>query len=611
MATEVTGQRDDRSRRARTDGRPAAPGNEAAAPARAPRSGQPSSVEPRSVEPRHGELRPDPPRRPTVAWRSRHAAGFVAGSVALAAAVTIAAGHLPPLVIGIGLAAALVGLGALTLPPRSAAPSDRGTGWRHAMPCHVSVQDRDLRIIETNQLFQRDFGDREGEHCYAVYKKSDAPCPACPVLRTFADGEVHTSEETVIARDGRRAHVVVTSAPVLDEHGAVSAVMEMSTDVTELKNLQRELEQSRRDFKRLFEAVPCHICVLDRDLRIIGANRLYQQDFDVTPGRRCFEVCKHAPEPCPDCLVAHTFEDGRIHSSEETLTTGDGRQLDLVVHSMPVRDDAGAITAVMEVFTDITEVKKLQRQLTLMGRAVAGMAHRIKNILMGLEGGIYVVNTGMQSDDRELLDEGWRMVETNVNKVSRLVKDLLYCSKERQPKFKDGVSPQEIARQVHELYAGRASDAGIDFELEIGEAPTRGTFDPDGLFNLLSNLIANAIDACRFDPDETKTAHTIFLRCHQETGDHTVFEVEDDGVGIPEDVSGKVFEDFFSTKGTEGTGIGLLVVQKVAEEHGGTVSFSTRQGTGTRFRVMLPPRRPGVGTGPAATGRGDEAAGDR
>jgi signal transduction histidine kinase len=249
-------------------------------------------------------------------------------------------------------------------------------------------------------------------------------------------------------------------------------------------------------------------------------------------------------------------------------------------------------------------VKKLQRQLTLMGRAVAGMAHRIKNILMGLEGGIYVVNTGMQSDDRDLLGEGWRMVETNVTKVSRLVKDLLYCSKERVPKFKDGVCPQEIVRQVYDLYSGRAADGGIDLRLELGEPPACGTFDADGLFNLLSNLVANAIDACRFDPDESKSTHTIHLRCRQETGGQTVFEVEDDGVGIPEDVSGKVFEDFFSTKGTEGTGIGLLVVQKVAEEHGGTVTFSTRPGAGTHFRVMLPARRPAVaaggGEGPAS-----------
>jgi signal transduction histidine kinase len=105
---------------------------------------------------------------------------------------------------------------------------------------------------------------------------------------------------------------------------------------------------------------------------------------------------------------------------------------------------------------------------------------------------------------------------------------------------------------------------------------------------MLSNLVANAIDACRFDPAEDKLEHTITLRC-QTIGDDTVLlEVEDNGAGIPDEMNNRVFEDFFSTKGSEGTGIGLLVVQKVAEEHGGSVSFTSHPGVGTAFSVKLP-----------------------
>ena len=349
--------------------------------------------------------------------------------------------------------------------------------------------------------------------------------------------------------------------------------------------LKEKLEQTRRDYKRLFEAVPCYICVLDEQLNILEANTLYQQDFDSNRGTHCYEVCKGRDRACPDCLVAQTFEDGQVHSSEERLNTRDGRALDMVVYSMPVLNDKGQINAVMEVFTDITEVKRLQRQLTLMGRAVAGMAHRIKNILMGLEGGIFVVNTGMESNDNATIEEGWEMVERNVSKVSRLVKDLLFCSKARQPIFKDNVCPQDIAREVHALFAER-SGADIELHLDLDQEPQCGTFDPDGLANLLSNLMANAIDACRFN--DQKSTHHITLRCRQDPQGTCVFEIEDDGPGIPDDVSEKMFEDFFSTKGTEGTGIGLLVVRKVANEHGGKVSFESELGRGTTFRVTLP-----------------------
>jgi signal transduction histidine kinase len=302
----------------------------------------------------------------------------------------------------------------------------------------------------------------------------------------------------------------------------------------------------------------------------------------------CYEVCKKRSTKCPDCIVDRTFETGTMYSNEEILVRSNGERINVVVHTRPVFDDEGQISAVMEVFTDITEVKNLQRQLTLMGRAVAGMAHRVKNILMGLEGGIFVVNTGLEVDDRESISEGWEMVERNVERVSQIVKDLLYCSKDRVPEFVDGVCPNDVVRDVYDLFADRLAEQDIELRIEPSEDPQCGTFDPEGLHNLLCNLVSNAVDACRFDPSEDKRLHTITLRCLQDGDGSTVLEVEDDGAGIPEDMNNKVFEDFFSSKGSEGTGIGLLVVQKVAEEHGGKVSFTSIPGKGTTFSVRIP-----------------------
>jgi PAS domain S-box-containing protein len=352
--------------------------------------------------------------------------------------------------------------------------------------------------------------------------------------------------------------------------------------------LRRELDQTRRDYERLFTSVPCFICVLDRDHRIVEANALYRKEFDAQDRSLCYEVCKNRSSQCPDCIVDRTFVDGMIHSNEETLVKRDGERINVVVHTRPVYGDDGEISAVMEVFTDITEVKNLQRQLTLMGRAVAGMAHRVKNILMGLEGGIFVVNTGLEVDDRSSIDEGWEMVERNVERVSRIVKDLLYCSKDRVPEFRDDVCPNDIVRDVHDLFADRLAEEAIELRIEQSGEPRCGIFDPEGIHSLLCNLVSNAVDACRFDPSEDKVLHTITLRCLQNGSGTTVLEVEDDGAGIPDEMNSKVFEDFFSSKGSEGTGIGLLVVQKVAEEHGGKVTFVSAPGKGTKFTVTIP-----------------------
>jgi len=372
----------------------------------------------------------------------------------------------------------------------------------------------------------------------------------------------------------------------------VVVLLRQSTHLATLpvNNLHRELDQTRRDYERLFSVVPCFICVIDRDYRVVEANSLYRKEFDATNGSLCYQVCKKRTRVCPECPVDMTFADGTIHTAEEILVTRGGEHVNAVVHTMPMFDDDGKIASVMEVFTDITEVKKLQHQLAIMGRAVAGMAHRIKNILMGLEGGIFVVNTGLETQNRDEIAEGWEMVERNVHRVSHMVKDLLYCSKDRTPNFEDDVCPHDILLDVRELYADRMADEDIEISTKLSTFRHCGSFDPEAIHSMLCNLVSNAIDACRFDPSLEKDHHSITLKCRQDRTLQTVFEIEDNGAGIPEDFNNKVFEDFFSSKGTEGTGIGLLVVQKVAHEHGGTVSFSSTPGKGTKFTVTIPPR---------------------
>jgi signal transduction histidine kinase len=207
---------------------------------------------------------------------------------------------------------------------------------------------------------------------------------------------------------------------------------------------------------------------------------------------------------------------------------------------------------------------------------------------MGLEGGIFIVNDGLEIDDREVISNGWEMVERNVQRVTAIVKDLLFCAKERAPEFDHNVCPQEILLEVRDLYAARMADENIEIVADVPLPHHRGTFDPEAIHSLLCNLVANAIDACRFDSSEQKNGHQVILRCLRNDDGHTVFQVEDDGEGIPEELTLKVFNEFFSSKGTEGTGIGLLVVQKVAEEHGGTVTFHSHPGAGTIFTVTIP-----------------------
>jgi signal transduction histidine kinase len=215
------------------------------------------------------------------------------------------------------------------------------------------------------------------------------------------------------------------------------------------------------------------------------------------------------------------------------------------------------------------------------------MAHSIKNIMMGLEGGIYVVNKGLEDKNQQEIQEGWDMVLFNFDKISHIVKDLLYCSKPREPNF-EIIRPNEILLQVYDLFKETARRYHVEVTLTLDEDLDQAVIDPAGFHTVLTNLLSNAIDACKLDI--WKDSHQVEIKSRKGSGGSTIIEVTDNGIGIGKDLKDHVFEDFFSSKGDQGTGLGLMVTQKVIREHGGTITFSSRPGEGTTFVATFPPR---------------------
>ncbi len=526
----------------------------------------------------------------TYNWIITSTYRILAGALFLSGMFMLMAIFFHPIVLGAISLVILFGLGIAAYSIRHTAVALDFPGidrFFQQVPCYCTIQNRDMKIIRTNKLFRKDFGSRLGEVCYEAYKGSNEICPNCPVLKTFSDGKTHSTEETVLTKDGRQAQMLVHTTPVTNESGEIVGVMEMSTNITEIKKLQGQIEASRKEFMDLFERVPCYISILDKDFRIKRINQLFRQEFGNRTGEYCYKVYHDRDSICDGCLVAKTMEDGKIHSTEKTVLKPDGREARLIVYSTPIYNGNGKLSAVMEMATDITEVKKLQHELTYMGRTIAVMAHRIKNILMGLEGGIFVVETGMEDGDDAMIKKGWGMIQRNVKKVSGIVKDLLYCSKEREMNF-ELIDPIPVVQNVFELFEGKARKENITLDLDIPVSMPKGKFDPDALHSLLSNMITNAFDACINDATEDKEFHRVCIHSKYEQDGKYIFEIEDNGVGIPGAMGDCVFEDFFSTKGREGTGLGLLVARKIIEEHGGTIIFRSTEGEGTTFRAIFP-----------------------
>jgi PAS domain S-box-containing protein len=455
-----------------------------------------------------------------------------------------------------------------------------------AMPCFLSIQDRDFKIIDANQRFRKFFGDCEGRYCYQVYKQRAERCEVCPVARTFRDGERHESEEEITTVSGETLSVLVRSNPIYNDAGEIVAAMEMSTDITHIKNLQKLLRASQKRYHTLFDEVPCYISIQDQDLNIIEANKAFLEDFGRALGGKCFEAYKHRNTPCEPCPVQQTLADGTSHTREEVVTSRHGKRKNVLVTTAPIRE-GGELTAVMEMSADITQVRDLEDRLTQLGLLIGSVSHSLKGLLNGLSGGMYLVNSGFAKEDKSRVKRGWSTVQRNAERIKSMVSDILYYAKDRVPSW-ETVSAEEVANDVVIMMESRAGELATELGLEIGAEAGEFDGDPQALRALLANLVENSLDACRLS--EFPEGHRVVVRVSGEA-DGVRFEVEDDGMGMDQETQEKAFSLFFSTKGT-GTGLGLFISHKIARAHGGDIDLYSKLGEGTKFVVTLPRVRP-------------------
>ena len=227
-------------------------------------------------------------------------------------------------------------------------------------------------------------------------------------------------------------------------------------------------------------------------------------------------------------------------------------------------------------------------RLAAVGQTVATLSHHIKNILQGISGGSYMIELGLAEQNPDVIRQGWKIVEKNQQKISRLVLDMLTFSKDREPDL-GPADLNQVVGDVVELMQARAGELETDLLYHpVSQMPTL-VFDAEGIHRAVLNVVTNALDAVASTEEsgrvEVATAYDADARQVRIT-------VLDDGPGIPADQLDDLFRPFISTKRSRGTGLGLPVSQKIVSEHGGQISVCPGPEGGSLFTIELPAHFP-------------------
>ncbi|MBX3269401.1 MAG: response regulator [Sandaracinaceae bacterium] len=353
--------------------------------------------------------------------------------------------------------------------------------------------------------------------------------------------------------------------------------------------LSRELARSEALYRAVIDTVESLIIGVDERHRI----QLWNGRAASVTGWRAAEA--RGQNVCE--LLVDESARGRLHAmatrahaggEEEArvpIRTRAGAERIVSWHVRPLVPDAAGGPMVLLAGVDVTERIELEARaanaeaMAAMGRLTSALAHEIRNPLNAATLQLELLRRGARKAGDDALLRRAEIVTEEVRRLSSLLDDFLGLARPKHLAM-DGVDVARIARQVHELHEPAARAAGLACELRVeGELPEVDA-DEARIKQAIVNLLVNAIEATR--------GHGREVRLELSAGDGRVsIAVIDDGPGLPH---ARVLEPFETTK-EGGTGLGLPIVQRIAEVHRGTFSIGSRaDGPGTRAEITLPAR---------------------
>jgi PAS domain S-box-containing protein len=470
-------------------------------------------------------------------------------------------------------------------------------------PDHILMQDRDLRyqLVINPQLGFAET-DMLGKTDYDIFDRGDAEKLAMIKRQVMETGNSITMETSLLNLRGEPEYFEGAYVPRRGPSGKTDGIIGYFRNVTESKRTQEAILRAKKEWELTFDTVPDMIAILDNRHRIIRVNKAMANRLNVLPkncvGMSCHEVVHGLSAPPAFCPHSLTCRDGQQHVAEfhEPCLGGD-----FLVSTSPLCDSSGNLIGSVHVARDITERKLVENRLAKQAVELQERTTQLEELNRELESFSYSVSHDLRAPLRaidgfsrklereyaEKIDEKGagtiNVIRSNAKLMGVLIDNLLSFS--RVQKTGMNIAAIDMGKLVKEVIK-EIREANKERKLNFKVAKILpGCGDLTLIRQVLFNLLENAVKFTR-----NKRQSVIEMNSYMED-DKVVYCIKDNGAGFDMEYYNKlfgVFQRLHTHEEYEGTGVGLAIVQRIIQRHGGKVWAEGKIDRGAAFYFTLP-----------------------